>query len=71
MPKSYGVLQYPQEFTKLPIEKANEAGNSDAGCGFLCIFHVKERNECDVELLIPARLMIACLSILYLVVKYF
>lgn len=52
--------------------RGNEAGNSDAGYGFLCISHVKEeRNGRDVELLIPTRVMIACLSILYLVVKYF
>jgi len=72
VPKSYSSLQYLQEFTKLQTERENEASNLDAHYGFLCISHVKEeRKECDVELLIPTRLMIACLGILYLVVKYF
>lgn len=70
LPKSYGFLLYLEEFTKLQIERGNEADNSDAGYGFLCIFHVEEeRNDCDVELLIPTTLVIACLSILYSVIK--
>lgn len=56
----------------LQIGREKQVGSSDAGCGFLLIFHMKEeRNECDGELLIPTRFLIACLSILYLVVKYF
>lgn len=69
VPKSYVFLQCLQE---LQIGRENQVGGSDAGCGVLLIFHTKEeRDERDGELLIPTRFLTACLSILYLVVKYF
>lgn len=35
VPRSYGIPQYLQEFTMLQKGRGNEAGNSDAGYGFL------------------------------------
>lgn len=68
MPKSYVFLQCLQE---LQIGRENQVGGSDAGCGALIFYTKEERDECDGDLLIPTRFLIACLSISYLVVKYF